>query len=81
MVAGNGDVAPPSWTWFGTSGVTPQEEWEFRLRYCAVFADSLILGVLCGFGMGVRATGTPSLKDFATRATRARSLPIVDDVL
>ena len=27
------------------------------MRYCAVFADGLILGVLCGFGMGVRQRG------------------------
>ena len=54
MVAGNGDVAPPSWTWFGTSGVTPQEEWEFRLRYCAVFADSLILAFSAVSGWGIQ---------------------------
>ena len=56
MVVGNGDVAPPSWTWFGTSGVTPQEEWEFRLRYCAVFADSLILAFV-RFRVGVEVVG------------------------
>ena len=56
MVAGNEDVAPPSWTWFGTSGVTPQEEWEFRLRYCAVFADSLILAFV-RFRVGVEVVG------------------------
>ena len=40
------------------------------------FANGLILGGLCGFGLGVRATGTLPLPDFATQATRILPRPV-----
>ena len=40
------------------------------------FADGLILGVLCGFGLGLRATGTLPLPDLAAQVAGTLPLPV-----